>query len=168
MRFSFSNKIIKYSFLSLIITSACILSCKNERNNEEKNEKYDTVFQKVNSNIFDNDTLIVDKTCAVMVSADSFQIEKRKNESGEDFYVAADDYAFYLNETKKFLDSVKLRTIMCNGKKYLKFINSENNQELINLSNLDELWKVYFFSPNKKSVVIDMTMINEEYTKYFK
>ena len=149
--------------LTVIIVSSCNQASNNEKDNVEK---VDT-SKKVETKIANNDTLIIDKTCAVIVIADSLQIEKRKKELGQDFYIGADDYAFYLNETQKFLDSVKLKTIDCNGIKYLKFV-SDKRLELINLTNLDELWKVYFFSPNKKSVSIDMTMIDEEYKKYFK
>jgi hypothetical protein len=159
----------KTTFLGLItiMISSCNQSIKTENINAKKNNTPEIVIQKVTTKITNDDTLIIENTSAVIVSADSLQMEKRKKELGKDFYAGADDYAFYLNETQKFLDSVKLKTIDCNGKKYLKFVYTDRSIELINLTNLDELWKVYFFSPSKKSVSVDMTMIDEEYKKYF-
>lgn len=156
--------------LSLVLFTSC--DQKNDKMIERK-EKNDTSKTKSASETADkpvstSDTLIVDETCAVIVSADSLQIEKRKKKLGQDFYVGADDYAFYLNETQIFLDSIKLKTIDCNGKKFLKFIYADKHQELIKLTNLDELWKVYFFDPTRKSKSVDMTMIDEEYKNYFK
>ncbi len=155
--------------LLIELTATIFASCNQASNND--NNQIDTtkkIATQVETKTVNTDTLIVDQTCAVIVSADSLQIAKRKKELGEDFYVGADDYAFYLNETQKFLDSVKLKTIDCNGKKFLKFIYADKKQELINLTKLDELWKVYLFDPKKKSKSIDMTMIDEDYKNYFK
>jgi hypothetical protein len=149
-------------------------SCGQTNNNKAAiKEKIDTLkvasITPTQDKFFsNNDTLIVDKTCAVIVTADSLQIEKRKKELGENFYIGSDDYLFYLNEMQLFLDSVKLKTIDCNGKKFLKFLYADNRQELINLTNLDELWKVYLFDPKRKSKSVDMTIIDQEYKNYFK
>ena len=157
--------------ISIGLLSILFYSCNQAIVDNIEKEKVDT--PKSSSQItktvsVNNDTLIIDQTCAVIISADSLQIAKRKKELGQDFYVGADDYAFYLNETQKFLDSLKLKTIDCNGKKFLKFIYADKKVEFIDLTNLDELWKVYFFSPSKKSKSVDMTMIDEEYKNYFK
>ena len=158
--------------ITLGLTILLFSSCSETNNNKtESNEKTDTskaISPPQGKIILNNDTLTVDKTCAVIVSADSMQIEKRKKELGDDFYVGADDYAFHLSESQKFLDSVKLKMIDCNGKKFLKFIYADNRQELIPLTNLDELWKVYLFDPKRKSKSVDMTIIDEEYKNYFK
>lgn len=164
------NSTLKTLFLGL--GSIFFTSC-NEASNADKNqiEQLDTskkVTTQVETKLTNKDTLIVDQTCAIIISADSLQIAKRKKELGQDFYVGADDYAFYLNETQKFFDSVKLKTIDCNSKKFLKFIYADKKQELIDLTHLDELWKVYLFDPKRKSKIIDMTMIDEEYKNYFK
>ncbi|WP_276979926.1 hypothetical protein [Flavobacterium filum] len=146
-------------------------ACNQTKNDNAKIDSADTAKKAASQVIVEatnSDTLFVDQTCAVIVSADSMQIEKRKKELGQDFYLGADDYAFYLNETQTFFDSVKLKTIDCNGKKFLKFVYADKKQELINLTNLDELWKVYLFDPKRKSKSVDMTMIDEEYKNYFK
>ena len=164
--FNFISKTLFWG-LSAIILASCN-QATNENNKIDKIGTSKKVVNQVETKIANSDTLIIDQTCAVIISADSLQIAKRKKELGQDFYVGADDYAFYLNETQEFLDSVKLKTVDCNGKKILKFIYADKKQELINLTNLDELWKVYLFDPTKKSKSIDMTMIDEEYKNYFK
>lgn len=170
MKLVFSNILTITFGLTFFLFSSCGQTNNIKPESEEKidTSKPKSISQTQDKTISNNDTLIVDKTCAVIVSADSLQIEKRKKELGQDFYVGADDYAFYLNETQKFLDSIKLKTIDCNGKKFLKFIYADKKQELINLTNLDELWKVYLFDPKRESKSVDMTMIDEEYKNYFK
>jgi len=162
------KSISKTIFLGLTMLASCNQAYNNDDNRIDQTDTTKNVVKQVETKITNNDTLIIAQTCAVIVSADSFQIAKRKKELGQDFYVGADDYAFYLNETQRFLDSVKLKIVDCNGKKFLKFIYADKKQELINLTNLDELWKVYLFDPKNKSKSVDMTMIDEEYKNYFK
>ncbi|MDI3321308.1 hypothetical protein [Pinibacter soli] len=167
---TFLNSFLKTFCVGLIVI--VVASCNEAANSG--NDKIDhadsmkKVATQVEKIVAISDTLIIDQTCAVIVTADSSQIAKRKKELGQDFYVGEDDYAFYLNETQTFLDSVKLKIIDCNGKKVLKFIYGDKKQELINLTKLDELWKVYLFDPKRKSKSVDMTMIDEEYKDYFK
>jgi len=165
--FNSTSRTFSIGLIALIFTS-CNQATNSENDNANPIDTTKKGVNKVETIVANNDTLIVDQTCAVIVSADSFQIAKRKKELGQDFYVGADDYSFYLNETQKFLDTVKLKTIDCDGKKFLKFIYSDKKQEIINLTNLDELWKVYLFDPKRKSKSVDMTMIEEEYKNYFK
>lgn len=143
-------------------------ACDQTKN--DKIDHIDTTNKVITSLVTtaNSDTLFISQTCAVIVIADSIQIEKRKKELGQDFYIGADDYVFYLNETKTYFDSLKLKTINCTGKKFLKFLYADNKQELLNLTNLDELWQVYLFDPKRKSKKVDMTIIDEEYKNYFK
>jgi hypothetical protein len=121
------------------------------------------------TNSANSDTLIVDRQAAVFIEPDSLQIERRKKLVGEEnFYIGADDYLFYLNIAGQFLDSVKLTTLNAKDKKYLKFVGSDNSQQLIRLDKLDELWSIYFFDPTKKAKQVDMTTIDEEYKSYFR
>lgn len=161
--FNFTSKTLFWGLGAIILAS-----CNWTSNDINKIDTSKKAVNRVETKITNNDTLIINQTCAVIISADSLQIAKRKKELGQDFYVGADDYAFNLNEAQKFLDSVKLKTFNCNGKKFLKFIYADKKQELINLTSLDELWKVYLFDPIKKSKSVDMTMIDEEYKNYFK
>ncbi len=169
-------KIVFFTILTIAfgLTPFLFSSCGRTNDNKKESEgKIDTskalvISQSQDKIISNNDTLTVDITCAVIVFADSLQIEKRKKELGQDFYVGADDYAFYLNETQEYFDNIKLKTIHCDGKKFLKFVYADNRQELIDLTNLDELWKVYLFDPRRKSKSVDMVMIDEEYKNYFK
>jgi hypothetical protein len=168
MNFFYSISKSIFPGLAAILLSSCNQKSPNGNLKTDQLDTTNRIISQEKQIIATNDTLIVNKTCAVIVTADSLQIAKRKEELGDEFYIGADDYAFYLNETQIFLDSVKLKTIDCKGKKYLKFIYIDNKQEVINLTDLDELWKVYLFDPKRNSKSINMTMINEEYTSYFK
>jgi len=165
--FNLTLKTLSVGLIALMFTS-CSQATNSDNAQIDQIDTTKKVENKVETKVANNDALIVDQTCAVIVSADSLQIAKRKKELGQDFYIGADDYAFYLNETQKFLDSIKLKTINCDSKKFLKFIYADKKQELINLTHLDELWKVYLFDPKRKSKSVDMTMIDEEYKNYFK
>ncbi len=161
---------IKYSFTAIAVL--VLIACGNQY--VDKNEllsaavimkNTDKKLPYFNAN---SDTLIIDQTCAVFVSADSLQIEKKKKEFGDDFYVVADDYMYYLYETRIFLDSMKLKIVNCDSKKFLKFVYASQKPELIDLRNSDRLWEVYLFDPKRKSKAIDIIMIKEAYTDFFK
>jgi hypothetical protein len=116
-----------------------------------------------------DDTLVLNSAAAVIIEPDSIQIEKSKRASGEaDFYAGADDYLYYLNLAQKFLDSVKMKTVVAKDKRFILFIGNEKSFELIKTDTLSELWTIYFFDPEMKAKKIDMTAIEEEYKRYFK
>jgi hypothetical protein len=118
---------------------------------------------------FNGDTLIVESQAAVFIEPDSIKIEKLKKEAGvENFYAAADDYLFYLNSAYQFIDSVKLMTIQSKDKKFIKFIRNDKSVHVVNLNKLPELWNIYFFDPTKNAKRVNMTIIEEEYGRYFK
>ena len=120
------------------------------------------------TNSANNDTLIVDRQSAVFIEPDSLRIERLKNQVGEeDFYIGADDDLFYVHTSHEFLDSVKLKTLIAKDKKFLRFICSDQTEQVIRLDKLPELWSIYFFDPTKKAKQVDMTIIDEEYKSYF-
>ena len=131
----------------------------------------DTTHQAMDAsaiNSRNNDTLIVDRQGAVFIEPDSLGIEKRKKQIGEkNFYIGADDYLFYMHTSHDFLDSVKLKIRYAKDKKFVKFIRSDQTEQIIKLDTLPELWSVYLFDPTKKAKQVDMTIIDEEYKSYF-
>ena len=154
---------IKNLLLSLIV-SLTVTFC-NDNSKEQQSE----IASKINEAIPNSDTLIISEKSAIFYQPDSMQIEKRKKEVGEEnFYIGIDDYAFYINSSFEFLDSIKQPVIEVVGKKVLKFIYSNKQTEVIKLDTLPELWGMYFFSPEKMPRLVDMTIIEEEYKNYFK
>jgi outer membrane lipoprotein-sorting protein len=161
--------------ISISIILALTLAACSTENNKTKIESQQTSAESLSKDknsttaITNFDTLIVDKEAAVFYSPDTTQIANRKKEIGEEnFYVGADDYLNYLHTSHDFLDSTKLIILDEKDKKYLKFIHSDKSQTIIKLDTLAELWGIYFFDPNKKPKLIDMTIIDEEYKSYFK
>lgn len=115
-----------------------------------------------------SDTLIVNEVAAIITEPDSLQIERRKKNVGEeDFYIGADDYLYYLNQSHNFLYSVKVNTIVAKDKKFILFVGSDKSHHLIKTDTLSELWNIFFFDPKKKMKKIDMTAIEDEYKRYF-
>lgn len=115
-----------------------------------------------------SDTLIVNEVAAIITEPDSLKIERRKKALGEeDFYIGADDYLYYLNQSHNFLDSAKVNTIVAKDKKFILFVGSDKSHHLIQTDTLSELWNIYFFDPKKKMKKIDMTAIEDEYKRYF-
>lgn len=148
-----------------------IVACNNDINNNISIPLKDTVSVKAITSsvpVLNNDTLFVYEQAAVFVIPDSSRIAKRIKEIGaENFQISEDDYAFYLNAASDFLDSAKINTLYTKDKKLIKFIGADSTYEIIECNKLPELWSIYFFDPAKKSKHADMTIIEEEYKKYF-
>jgi hypothetical protein len=131
-------------------------------NKDSEPAKVQPVYKKQES-----DTLIVTSRSAIFYSPDSIQIEKRKKEIGEhEFYIGADDYAYYSNESWNYLEKMKLPLVMAINKNYLKFI-SPGKTTLIRIDTLPELWGVYLFDPKKHPYQADIMDMEEEYKNYF-
>lgn len=99
----------------------------------------------------------------------SFQIEKRIREAGEEnFRAGADDYIYYINISVEYLEKRGLPVVDAKNKKYLKFMMTNKNVQLIKLDTLQELWGVFLFDPRKKPYQSDITVMENEYKNYFK
>lgn len=115
------------------------------------------------------DTVVVSGKAAIVYSPDSLQMDQRMKAVGEEnFRAGAGDYAYSISEADQYLQSVKLPVIYADTRKFLKFINQNGTVTLIKTDTLPELWGIYFFDPFKPPALIDETMIEEEYRKYFK
>ncbi|HET7897700.1 MAG TPA: hypothetical protein VFL47_08520, partial [Flavisolibacter sp.] len=117
----------------------------------------------------DRDTLTIDRKAAVFYQPDSLQMEKRMKQVGEaDFRAGADDYIFYVNRSAEYLEKHGLPVLDAKNKKYLKFVSVDKQTQVIKLDSLEELWGMYLFEPKKKPYAADMTVIEDEYKKYYK
>lgn len=131
-----------------------------ELQNEEISENIISIKSK-------NDTLVIENRCAIIYEPTEKNIKKRKKEVGEEnFYIGADDYLFYLNESNKYLESQKIKIVLTKNNKVLKFISTDNSVIIINLELEKEIWGIYLFDSNQKPKRIDMTSIEEEYKEY--
>ena len=165
----------------ILLTLFILFSCnKNENQNLENLKKNQTVLKenvktkiaqnslKNHSKKKENDTLIVENKIALIFEPTDKSIVRRKNEIGEeDFYIGADDYMWYLNESNKYLETQKIKIQFVKNDKVLKFIEEDKNETIIKLTNENELWGIYLFDPKQKPKRIDMTDTSEEYKKYF-
>jgi hypothetical protein len=153
-------------YLILLLIILKLAACNSSLKNETKSTKQPAPLGSAKT--LNNDTFIVNEISAIITVPDSLNIEKRKKVIGEDdFYAGADDYIFYLNLVHQFADSMKLKTHIVKGKKFIKFIGNNTPPYLIRIDTLPELWNVYFFDPKKNAKQIDMTFIAEEYNNYF-
>jgi hypothetical protein len=115
------------------------------------------------------DTIVVKNQTAIIIEPRDKQIEKRKKEVGEeDFYIGADDYMWYLNESTETFRKNKLNVLNIKNSKTIKFEMENGNNAILELNGEDELWQIYLFDPKLKSKKIDMTDSENEYKTYFK
>lgn len=116
----------------------------------------------------DNDTLVVTLKAAVYYEPDSARIAQAKLKNEADFYTVADDNLYYMQASRKFLDSVHMTILNAKGKKFLKFVLPGSQNSIIKLDTLQTLWGLYFFDGIKPPQEADMTTPDISYTDYFK
>ncbi len=146
------------AFLILIFT--IFISCDKK---EKKTLDNIQISKKV------TDTIIIKSICAVIFEPSEISIVKLKNEGGEEnFYIAADDYLFYLNESNKFIEKQGIKIVQTKNDKILKFVSNDKTETIINLNSENEIWGIYLFDPKLKPKKIDMTSTEEEIKKYIK
>lgn len=167
-----NNKSVFLAFFTLI-------SCNQIVNHKEDNlDSVTTISEKKvenkkndNAGISKNriDTIVVKNQTAIIIEPTDKQIEKRKKEVGEeDFYIGADDYMWYLNESTETFRKNKLNVLNIKNGKTIKFEMENGNNAILELNGEDELWQIYLFDPKLKPKKIDMTDSENEYKTYFK
>jgi GTP cyclohydrolase III len=165
----------KAVFLAFFI----LISCNQIVNHKEDNlDSVTTISEKKvenkkndNAEISKNgiDTIVVKNQTAIIIEPTNKQIEKRKKEVGaEDFYIGADDYMWYLNESTETFRKNKLNVLNIKNGKTIKFEMQNGNNAILELNGEDELWQIYLFDPKLKPKKIDMTDSENEYKTYFK
>jgi hypothetical protein len=149
----------------LILILILFVSCdKKEKISVEKKLSENIQISKITS-----DTLIIKSKSAIIFEPTDSIIDKRKKEVGEeDFYIGADDYLFYLNESNKFLEKQEIKIVQTKTNKILKFISDDKSETIIELNLEEEIWGIYLFDPKLKPKKIDMTATEEEFKAYTK
>jgi hypothetical protein len=153
-----------------LLCCVCFISCKSDRDTSAK--RHDSSHtqnpgspQKKNN----SDTLVISSKTAVAYEPDTTRIKQAKARDGEEnFYVGADDYIFYINESSEYLQKKGLPVLNVRDKNYLKFISSDKSVTLVKLDTLSGLWGMYFFQPDKKPRLVNIASISEEYKNYYR
>ena len=167
------------NYKSILFALLTLISCNKKENHREENLKETkTISGKKNENRkAENtetsknviDTIIVKSQIAIIIEPTEKQIEKRKKEVGEeDFYIGADDYMWYLNESTETFRKNKLNVLNIKNDKIIKFEMENGNNAILELNKKNELWQIYLFDPKLKPKKIDMTDSENEYKTYFK
>ena len=167
------------NYISVFLTLFTLISCNQTVNQKEENLNSITTIseKKVSKKKINNtksnkngiDTVVIKNQTAIIIEPTDKQIEKRKREIGEeDFYIGADDYMWYLNESTETFRKNKLNVLNIKNGKIIKFEMENGNNAILELNGKDELWQIYLFDPKLKPKKIDMTDSENEYKTYFK
>ena len=167
------------NYISVLLALFTLISCNQTVNQKEENLNSITTIseKKVSTKKINNtksskngiDTVVIKNQTAIIIEPTDKQIEKRKREIGEeDFYIGADDYMWYLNESTETFRKNKLNVLNIKNGKIIKFEMENGNNAILELNGKDELWQIYLFDPKLKPKKIDMTDSKNEYKTYFK
>jgi hypothetical protein len=167
------------NYKSVFLAFFTLISCNQIVNHKEDNlDSIKTISEKKvenkkndNAEISKNriDTILVKNQTAIIIEPTDKQIEKRKKEVGEeDFYIGADDYMWYLNQSTETFRINKLNVLKIKNGKTIKFEMENGNNAILELNGEDELWQIYLFDPKLKPKKIDITDSENEYKNYFK
>jgi hypothetical protein len=148
------------NLLYLFCSIGLLFSC----NKEKKQQSAPTIAQKS----ITTDTLEITSKAIVLFQKDSSAIEKSLKEATDEeaFYTASDDYGYYIANATTFIEKQKIKIVEAN-KKYLKFVGTNQESLVIKVDTLRGFGGMYFFTPNKKAHLVDITIPEEEYKDYF-
>ena len=161
-------------YKSILFALFTIISCNQKENYSEENLKgaktiknRDVENTENSKNVFD--TISVKSQVAIIIEPTEKQIEERKNKVGEeDFYIGADDYMFYINESTKTFNKNNLKILNIKNDKIINFALENGNNAILELNDEGELWQIYLFDLKLKPKKIDMTDSENECKNYFK
>jgi hypothetical protein len=167
------------NYKSVSLALFTLISCNQMVNHKEDNLNSVTTIsgKKVANKKIDDteisknkiDTIVIKNQIAIIIEPTDKQIEKRKKAVGEeDFYIGADDYMWYLNESTETFRKNKLNVLNIKNGKIIKFEMENGNNAILELNEEEELWQIYLFDPKLKPKKIDMTDSENEYKTYFK
>ena len=143
---------------------------KIEQNLQENSKpKITRKIQKPNSVKKESDTVNITNQIIVIFEPTDKAIVKRKIEIGEEnFYIGADDYMWYINESNEYFKKQTKKVLLIKNNKVLKFVQENGNITFVNLSKEEELWGIYLFDTKLKPKRINMTETEKESNEYFR
>lgn len=160
---------MKTNRLIAIILLILISCAKKEKNTIEIKTTVNKTSEPIQVPSKTTDTLIINNKSAVIFEPTENSINKRKKEIGEEvFYIGADDYLFYLDQSITFLEKQEINIVQTKNNRILKFISKDKSETIINLNSEEEIWGIYLFDPKWKPKKIDMTATEEEFKEYLK
>ena len=148
------------NFLFYLLIFLSLFSCQKE-------EKINSKVEKKTLKRIKNDTIFIKEKCAVFITSTDKNIEKTKKEIGEEnFYIGADDYAWYHHEAYEFISKKKVKIISINNEKVIIFKSDLGNYTILR-DTIKDLGSTYLFSSNKLPKKVFDIDIENEYKNYF-
>lgn len=150
--------------LTTLLLPLFAIACKNKTAQQQqaviKTKAENTSLAKK-----DYDSLITTPIALVLYPT-GHQIDSMKKKDGEDFYTIVDDDQFYLADCQKYLDSVKLKTLVKDSKGVMAFKTQSNQVYKLRLDTMS--WSVILFNGKSKPYSADITLFADEYKQYMK
>lgn len=119
------------------------------------------------SNAFNKNRLKISERGVVIYRPDSVKIKNAKMKNEDEFYVAADDAMFYINEVRTFLEKQSVKIVNTE----LRYIDYFVDGKIIKSYNLnaDEFyWGVILFNGTDLPEEVDMTDFETYFSKIMK
>jgi hypothetical protein len=114
------------------------------------------------------DTLLINTRSAISVWLDTATLNKRRKQyGGEAFETGADDDVNYSYIADSVLKAKGLPIIDAVNYKYLKFVQKNGSTTLIKIDTLAQIYNLFFFDSSKAPYNPDVTMIKDEYNKFY-
>lgn len=110
----------------------------------------------------ENDTVdyqYIDQNCAVLIFPTDEQIDHAKAQLGEeDFYIVADDNAFYMSNFIELMDQLNITTITCEKRQLKFFIQPQSLCMDLDQENIPEesYWNALLFQKDKAPIFVDL------------
>jgi len=154
----------KYFFLiTLLLLITLISSCHHDRKKP---------YHKKHKKNLSRDTLFVTTRSGVAIWLDTITLEKRRKQSGDtDFYIGADDDVYYSSIADSILKAQKLPLVDTRQYGECKFIKFERNNGIatvIKIDTLSKIYTLYLFDPYKAPHEADITIMDDEYKKFYR
>ncbi|WP_217220458.1 hypothetical protein [Mucilaginibacter paludis] len=142
-------------------------ACHKAASNPGTTVRHGSLVAKVNKTVIADNNIII-KPCAIIVKPNSRLISKVKKEMNDDeaFYIATDDYMFYMAQAELYLDSVKANKIRRLSEGSVKFNTISGRTFVMKLDTL--FFGVLLFNGKDKPITADITDLQADYQKYMK
>ena len=111
------------------------------------------------------DTLVVDKTCLILVTPTERQVEFLKKNLGDDYGIVADDNSFYASETQDFFRNHSIEVIETRS----AFLVFRGADIILNTKRyLDYAWLTIAYKAGKTPVLVDSADADSLLLRYFR
>jgi hypothetical protein len=154
----------------LVLTLIClaVISCKQKENKVQ--QKGSTIPSTKPGSSF-ADTLDIQTASAVFYLPDSLQLEKIKARTDKRIFEGSMHEYFYQQRNagiflKQYWPGLKIYE--AKNFRYLRFIKSDKQAEIVDLDKSNDACGIYIFDPGKSPLQIDMMNVETQVDQYFK